>query len=111
LFIAVFGCVSEQIGRTHFLTPDIPADSISRFGVSGILRARFHRHELGVIICLGGSCGRILLECPGYSSFFSRSYAGFVSYAHRDPCLHPEEPRRLSLDLLDGNAVRKPTVA
>jgi hypothetical protein len=88
----------------------LPADSISRFGVSRIPRARLHRHGLGVIIRLGESCGRIL-EYLATKTFFLLIFAGFVSYAHRDPRLHPEEPCRPLLDLLDGNAVRKCTDA
>ena len=98
---------SRLVARTSLLA--LPTDSISRFGVSRIPRARLHRHGLSVIIRLGERVG----ECWSAldTEAFSRSHAGFVSYAHRDPRLRPEEPRRLLLDLLDGNAVRKSVVA
>lgn len=109
LFIAVFGCVSSGlVERTYaLLTTTLPTDTISRFGVSRIPRARLHRHGLGVIIRLGEFMRENTRECPWILNPFHAYYAGFVPYAHRDPRLHPEKPGRLLLDLLDGNAVRK----
>lgn len=107
MFTAAFGWVSKQqnvstpVEEAHHGN----ADSIPRCGVPCVPRAGLHGHGLGIIVCLGESCGRVYWSTPGTEAL--ACMLGFVSDAHRNPCLRSEEPRRSLLDVLDRNAVRE----
>lgn len=105
MFIAAFGWVSKQQNAS---TPvegahHVNADSIPRCGVPCVPRAGLHSHGLGIIVCLGESCGRVY--CSALDIEALTCILGFVSDAHRDSCLRSEEPCRPLLDVLDRNAV------
>ena len=54
---------------------------------------------------------RCFLIAPQDTESVATARSGFVSDAHRSPCLHAEESHRPLLDLLVKNAICQPTTA